>query len=189
LRVQRETGADAVTGPVLPRFERRPMPWIEQGGFFAPTRRPTGARLDTAYTNNALVRGRALAEQDELFDASFTLGVGEDAELFGRLAARGFRIVWADDALVYESVPPERACTRWLLRRGFAVGSATTWIATRRRGRLRAAAAALLHGGFCIAKGLAGAALARRRSRASLVHWLQLAAYGAGRWAGAAGVR
>jgi glycosyltransferase involved in cell wall biosynthesis len=189
LRVQRETGADVVTGPVLPHFERRPAPWVEQGGFFASTRRPTGTALDTAYTHNALVRAQALAGRTALFDVGFTLGVGEDAELFGRLASEGFRIVWADEAVVHESVPPERASARWLLRRGFVVGTAITWIATLRRGRLRAAAGALLHGGFCIAKGLAAAALAGGRSRARLVHWLQLAAYGAGRWAGVAGVR
>ncbi len=188
LRAQSETGADVVTGPVLPRFERMPMPWLVQGGFFAASRRPTGARMDTAFTNNALVRGRALAELGELFDERFTFGVGEDTELFSRLAARGAQIVWADEAVVHESVPPERACTRWLLRRGFAVGTATTHIARRRRGGLWASAAALLHGGFCVAKGLVAAALSDRGSRAARVRGLQLAAFGAGRVAGVAGV-
>lgn len=188
LRIQSQTGADVVTGPVLPRFERMPMPWLVQGGFFAPSRRPTGAPMQTAYTNNALVRGRALAEIGELFDERFTYGVGEDTELFSRLAARGARIVWADEAVVHERVPPERACTRWLLRRGFAVGTATTHIAVRRRGALRAGGAALLHGVFCLAKGLAGAALSRRGTRADRVRWLQLAAFGAGRLAGVAGL-
>jgi glycosyltransferase involved in cell wall biosynthesis len=188
LAVQRETGADVVTGPVLPRFERVPMPWIAQGGFFAPARRPTGTALDTAFTNNALVRARALAEAGELFDLRFTWGVGEDAELFSRLAAGGARIVWADEAIVHESVPPERACTRWLLRRGFAVGTATTHIARRRRGALRAGGAAAVHGLYCVARGLLGAALARRAGRAARVRALQLAAFGAGRLAGVTGV-
>jgi glycosyltransferase involved in cell wall biosynthesis len=189
LRVQIETGADVVTGPVLPRFERMPMPWVVQGGFFAATRRPTGASLQTAYTRNALVRGRLLAELGELFDERFSFGVGEDTELFSRLVERGARIVWSDEAVVYESVSPERTCTRWLLRRGFAVGTATTHIARRRRRALRADLAALLHGVYCVAKGLIAASFSGYESRAARVHWLQLAAYGVGRLAGIAGVR
>jgi glycosyltransferase involved in cell wall biosynthesis len=188
LRIQSQTGADVVTGPVLPRFERMPMPWLVQGGFFEPMRRPSGAPMDTAYTNNALVRGGALVELGELFDERFSFGVGEDTELFSRLAAHGARIVWADEAVVHERVPPERACTRWLLRRGFAVGTATTHIAVCRRGALRAGVAALLHGVFCMAKGLAAAALSGRGSRADRVRALQLAAFGVGRVAGVAGV-
>src|SRR5262249_45375236 len=45
LRVQRETGADVVTGPVLPRFERAPARWIVEGGFLATPRWPTGTPL------------------------------------------------------------------------------------------------------------------------------------------------
>jgi GT2 family glycosyltransferase len=189
LRVQRETDADVVTGPVVPRFEREPSRWMREGGFFESTHRPTGGRLDSAYTNNALLRARALDTEFVHFDEGFTFGVGEDAELFSRLHARGARIVWADEAVVYETIPVERARVPWLVRRGFAVGTAVTYIARCRRGWLRSAAEALSHAVWCLAKGLALAALHALGARARCVRGLELAGYGVGRIAGVAGVR
>ena len=189
LRVQRETQADVVTGPVVPRFEREPGPWIVDGGFFGSRRMPTGSRLESAYTNNALLRARSLDPEFQHFDERFTFGVGEDAELFSRLASRGARIVWADEAVVYESIPVERATLRWLVRRGFAVGTAVTHIARCRRGRLRSAVEAISHAAWCLAKGLGLAALGVFAGRIVQVRGLELAGYGVGRIAGVAGVR
>jgi glycosyltransferase involved in cell wall biosynthesis len=188
LRVARETSADVVTGPVLPRFEAEPPRWLLEGGFFAPASRPTGSRLDTAFTNNVLVRTRLLLEAGALFDERLTRGVGEDSELFSRLCAGGARIVWADAARVHERVPRERACARWLARRGFDVGTATTHLARRRRGLFRAGPHALAHGGWCLAKGLA-LALWHRAHPVRRVQGLELAGFGAGRLAGLLGVR
>jgi succinoglycan biosynthesis protein ExoM len=187
LRVQRETGADVVTGPVHARFETPPPAWLEEGGFFAPSPRATGTRLDSAYTNNALVRVRTLAESGALFDVRLTRGVGEDSELFSRLAARGTQIVWADAAVVHEKIPAARACARWLIARSYSVGTATTHVARTREG-VRALGRAAVHGGWCIAKGLCLAAL-HAASRARSVQGLELAAFGAGRLAGLLGVR
>jgi glycosyltransferase involved in cell wall biosynthesis len=187
VRVQRETGADVVTGPVLPRFEVPPPAWLEQGGFFAATRRATGTRLDTAYTNNLLARVGLLAASAELFDLRLTRGVGEDTELFSRLASQGARIVWADEAVVHEAIPPKRARLRWLIARSYSVGTATTHIALRRAGG-SAAVQAIAHGGWCLAKGLLLAAL-HAASRARCVQGLELAAFGCGRLARLLGVR
>lgn len=182
-RVQRATGADVVTGPSLPRFAQPPPPWIVESRLFEPLRRATGASLPTAYTNNVLVRGAALRALDALFDERFTLGVGEDAELFARVAAAGGRIVWADDAIVYENVPPARATLRWLLARGYRDGAATAAVAPH--GALRIAAGAASG----IARGLAAAAFGALRGRAHCVRGLRRAAYGLGCAASLCGVR
>jgi GT2 family glycosyltransferase len=186
LRVQRETGADVVTGPVLPRFEAPPAAWILEGRFLSAPRRPTGTPMARAYTGNTLLRARALDAEFVHFDER--LEIGEDAELFTRLASRGARIVWADEAVAWESVPAERANARWLLRRSVRHGAARTRIARLRDGALRAGAQAVPHGAWCIAKGLALAAL-HARARGRRMRGLELAGYGVGRVAGAAGVR
>jgi glycosyltransferase involved in cell wall biosynthesis len=184
LRVQRETGADVVTGPVLGRFAEPPPAWVLEGGFFSSPRRPTGTPMQRAFTGNALLRARCLDGESVHFDERM-LGMGEDEELTSRLAARGFRIVWADAAVAWERVPPERVRARYVARRSVAAGSATTQIERLRRGALRTSAHALAHGAWCIAKGLC---LAATRGGAPRVRALELAGYGAGRIAGIAGL-
>jgi succinoglycan biosynthesis protein ExoM len=183
LRTQRVTGADVVTGPSLPRFIEPPPEWIIASGLFEPLRHATGAPVATAYTNNVLARGSALRALDTFFDERFTLGVGEDAELFARVAAAGGRIVWADDAIVYENVPPARATLRWMLARGYRDGAATA--ASAPHGPLRTAAGAA----SCIARGLAAAAFGALHGRARVVRGLRLAAFGLGCAASLCGVR
>ena len=185
-RVQRETGADLVTGPVLGRFEDPPARWILEGRFFSAPRRPTGTPMARAYTGNTLLRARALDAEFVHFDER--LRIGEDQELSTRLAARGFRIVWADEAIAWESVPRERACPHYVVRRAVAVGAATTQIERLRRGALRTGAHALPHGAWCIAKGFVLAVL-HLRAPGRRVRALELAGYGVGRIAGVAGVR
>ena len=183
LRTQRATGADVVTGPSLPRFVEPPAPWIVESRLFEPLRHASGATVPTAYTNNVLVRGSALRVLDLFFDERFTLGVGEDAELFARVAAAGGRIVWADDAIVYENVPPARATLRWMLARGFRDGAATAFAAPHSGLRTVAGAAS------CIARGLGAAAVGALHGRARCVRGLRLAAFGLGCGASLCGVR
>jgi succinoglycan biosynthesis protein ExoM len=182
-RVQRATDADVVTGPSLPRFVDPPPAWIVESRLFEPLRHATGAPVPTAYTNNVLVRGSVLRELDSLFDERFTLGVGEDAELFARVAAAGGRIVWADDAIVYENVPPARATLRWMLARGYRDGAATAAAAPHGPARTAAGAAS------CIARGLAAAAVGALHGRARCVRGLRRAAFGLGCAASLCGVR
>ena len=86
------SGADVVTGPVLARFQQPPPDWVVEGAFFDPPRHATGSEVQSAYTNNVLVRADALAALSQRFDER--LRVGEDSELFERLRAGGSRIVW-----------------------------------------------------------------------------------------------
>ncbi|HEX5067427.1 MAG TPA: glycosyltransferase family 2 protein, partial [Myxococcota bacterium] len=92
--------------------------------------------------------------------------------------------VWADDAVVWENVPRERACASYVVRRAVANGASTTHVERIRRGALRTAMHALPHGAWCIAKGLALAAL-HVRAGGRRVRALELAGYGVGRIAGA----
>ena len=182
---QRRSAADVVTGPAVPRFVQPPPRWITEGGFFAAARRRSGAVLQSAYTNNALVRASALLALEMLFDPRM-VPMGEDTELFERLARRGHRIVWADDAVVYDDVPPERATLRWLLRRSFRSGRARTRIGRLHAARERAGSV-VAHSARCLVRGALRSMAARRESTGQRATGLVLAAYGAGRLAELAG--
>ena len=188
LRVQAESGADAVTGPCLPIFEAPPPAWVERGGLFERPRFATGTRLPTAATNNVLVSSAVLSSLDALFDERMALSGGSDDELFGRLARRGGVIVWADEARVREWVPPSRVSFSWLMRRQFRVGTATTLAERRLGGRPPPVAWHVAQALWCVARG-AGLALASLpRGRGPAVAELRLAAFGVGRLAGLFGV-
>ncbi len=180
------TGADVVTGPVVARFVEPPPDWVVEGAFFDPPRASTGQEMPVAYTNNVLVSADALTTLSSFFDESFTKGVGEDAELFQRLVAGGRRIVWCDEAVVYDQVPPERTKTRWLISRGFRIGTAAAYI-ERRHAPAGANLRNLLQSLRSLASGLLRAATTTRRARRT--QGLQIAAMGIGRMAGMLGVR
>lgn len=115
--------ADVVTGPVLPRYENAPPNWIVRGDFFTPMRRGSGTRVERAYTGNVLLRSNLTMRFDGPFSTNFALSGGEDVDLFLRINRAGYKIVWSDDAIVYERQPAERLNAGWLLRRAFRNGN------------------------------------------------------------------
>jgi GT2 family glycosyltransferase len=188
LRVQAASGADAVAGPCEPLFEDRVPRWIERGRFFERPHHPTGARLASAFTHNVLVRASALAQLGAFFDERMALLGGSDVELFRRFAARGHAIVWAEGAPVFEWVPRSRANARWLLERAFRVGTSSAFIERNDRERPFSPTRLLAHGGWCLAKGAALLPVGGLRGRAGALRALCLAAFGAGRLGGLAGI-
>ncbi|KKD36513.1 glycosyltransferase family 2 protein [Limnoraphis robusta] len=120
LTVQRQYDADIVTGPVIPEFEDENIPeWIVKGKFFEPLSQVTGSQMNVAFTNNVLVRSKILQQLDQVFDNRFARKAAEDTHLFMRLHKAGYRIVWANEAIVRESIPSSRTNIKWLIHRAY----------------------------------------------------------------------
>ena len=131
LFVQQQYNADVVTGPVSPHFQGENTPqWVVQGGFFDSSRFPTGTKMNVAFTNNVLVRGDVLRQLKPVFDDRFALTGGEDVYLFENINKLGYRIIWADEAIVYDSIPPSRTNAQWILKRGFSTWGAHSIVET-----------------------------------------------------------
>jgi succinoglycan biosynthesis protein ExoM len=182
LSAQRRSRADAVTGPVLTRFEVEPPPWFRAGGFLTYPRYADGESRPIAYTNNVLVRARCLEALGALFDETMTFGT--DSELFARFTDRGYRIVWADDARVEESVPSDRIRLGYLLRRSLREGLAL--VRLERRLERRGLGGVALRGLARLVEGIAGAVVPLPRCLAARAESLRTAAYGLGRLVGLA---
>lgn len=185
LRVQDFYDADVVTGPCIPQYLEPPPRWVVAGAFHEMSRHATGTRRHLAFTHNALVRAAVFESVDRYFDESLALSGGEDEEFFARVCSAGLQIVWADDAIVRESVPASRTTVRWLVQRGFRVGTSSAWVQLNHRSNtvLRL----LGHGLYCIVKGTGLALLLPLRGRAVAVQGLRLFSYGLGRIAGSFG--
>lgn len=117
------TGAEAVVGPVLPRFQVEPPEWIIQGGWFDHGRRRTGALVGAAATNNLLLDTRFLVRHGLRFDDAFGLTGGEDTMLTRALVRDGGSIVWCDEAVVRDEVPASRLTSTWLRHRAYRSGN------------------------------------------------------------------
>lgn len=119
----------SVVGPVVSEFDGEPDPWIV--GFFDRRRLPTGTPVHVAATNNLLLELAEVRRLGLRFDTEFGLSGGSDTVFTRQFTQKGGRMVWCDEAVVYDIVPADRATRSWVLRRSLRSGS--SWSASSRR--------------------------------------------------------
>lgn len=124
------TGAGVATGPVLARLDAAVTPsWAREFDPFTRHRHiPSGTEVPTAETANALVAGSLFREIDPPFDPAFGRTGGSDSLFFLHVRRAGARIVWANDAIVRETIPAARARIGWLAQRAFRVGNCGVFV-------------------------------------------------------------
>lgn len=189
LATQARSGADVVTGPVLPRYDPDVPRWVVRGDFFPARRCPDGARVSWAATNNALVSAGLLRAAAEPFDPAFGISGGSDSVFFLRHARAGTVISWAEAARVHERIPVTRGRAGWLLGRAFRTGNGGVFCERALpppHGRLpRQAAVGVLRAAF----GTVAMLPSVLWGRGGVVRALRQIAYGAGCAAALAGYR
>lgn len=169
--------ADGVQGPVEPVVPEAAPSWIRDGSFYAWARMKTGdvIPINKLRFGNVMLRGALLRALPAPFDPHYGLTGGEDGDLLGRLAQDGARIVWCDEAIVYEPIEAARLSLRWLMLRALRGGQdfarhklTGSFGRLTAAGRARLFLRALLQS--AIAAGLALVSWPRGRHRA--VYWL-----------------
>jgi succinoglycan biosynthesis protein ExoM len=162
--------AALVAGAVVPKFESDDPAWITDGPFFARERFPTGSLVRRVGIANVLVRADLLARREKPFGESFARGA-EDT-YFLRNAGP---VIWCDEAVVFEHIPPTRARLSFLLRRAFFAGllySRVLRLTSHRRGwRVKRALACSAR----LVQGCCGLVIALPRGRTSVVQSLLFA--------------
>ncbi|WP_233551508.1 glycosyltransferase family 2 protein [Amnibacterium setariae] len=128
LRTWSSTRAAAVVGPVVSHFLVTPGPFVAAGRFFDRRRHLTGSTVDVAATNNLLLDLAVVRRIRLRFDPTTAATGGEDTLFTRALATRGGRMVWCDEAVVRDIVPPSRITPRWVLQR--ALSSGNSWSLT-----------------------------------------------------------
>jgi succinoglycan biosynthesis protein ExoM len=124
--------ADGVLAPVEPRVPDSAPAWIRRGNFYDWPRVATGTIVPRKLLRfgNLMLRGSAVRNLPGPFDQSFALSAGEDVDMLVRLVNAGAKLVWCDEATVWEPVEAKRLSLRWLLMRGYSGGQAFGWIRT-----------------------------------------------------------
>jgi len=113
---------DGVLGPVKRHFDEKPPGWLLKSRFYSRRAYPTGTRVEAkdGRTGNALFKKEILPCGELPFRPE--LHRGEDKDFFTRMVAREHVFIWCDEAVVYETVPPERWSRRFILKRAFTRG-------------------------------------------------------------------
>ncbi|NIV70225.1 MAG: glycosyltransferase [Phycisphaerae bacterium] len=130
----KEFRADGVLGPVKPHFRVEPPEWIVKGKLLERRSFATGSIMKDVRemrSGNVLLSRKIINEKELPFDPRFGRTGGEDTDFFTRRLAMGCFFVWCDEAIVYETVPPERFKRAYLLKRALLRG-----ISTAKRKRL-----------------------------------------------------
>lgn len=115
------SGATAVLGPVRAVYAPDTPRWMVDGDFHST--RPVFVRgaILTGYTCNVLMRWD-MPYRGLRFDLALGKSGGEDTAFFYQLTALGGTIAYAEEALVEEPVPSDRASMDWLVRRRLRFG-------------------------------------------------------------------
>ena len=187
LRVAGAYGADVVTGTVLPRFVQAPPAWMRAGRFFERPRFPTGTTIGYARTSNALVASHLLTATERPFNEALAHTGGSDTHFFQRVRLAHGKIVWADAAVVEESVPASRMRAQWLVKREYRRGNTLSLclrdLEDSPRRRVKRVAASGVH----FLTGLAIVASSLIRGRIALLRGLQRIAFAGGLLSGLSG--
>jgi glycosyltransferase involved in cell wall biosynthesis len=132
LTTLRRCGADAVIGPVYPRFPAS-MAVVDaypESVYTRDARVATGTRLTrwSSIGNALLDKERCFGAVEQPFDPRLGLSGGEDSLFLRQLLRSGGKLVWCAEAAVWETNAAEKLGHRYLLRRTFRGAQTTTFV-------------------------------------------------------------
>lgn len=128
-------GHHIVGGPVLPVFARDAPRWLTAHPIYWPAYDASGPAPMIYGSGNCLIRRVAFERLGSpAFDPAFNTLGGGDTDFFTRARDAGFRFVWAQEALITETVPRERTTLAWAIKRGLRIGALNRRIDLKRMG-------------------------------------------------------
>ena len=124
LRAAETTGADLVGGPVQPNFDDEMKRGLRRHPAFRPAYDISGPVPVIYGCGNCLIT-RSVFERlgTPAFDIKFNFLGGGDTDFFVRCRQAGMKFHWTAEAVITETVPPNRTNPGWLALRGLRIGA------------------------------------------------------------------
>jgi GT2 family glycosyltransferase len=124
VRAAEISGADVVGGPVFPNFDDHTKRGLGRHPAFWPAYESSGPVPVIYGCGNCLITRSVFATlADPAFDLRFNFLGGGDVDFFTRCRRTGMKFHWAADAIITETVPPNRTRPGWLALRGLRIGA------------------------------------------------------------------
>ena len=118
-------GADAVLGPVRPYYPQDTPAWLKKSKLCERPEHQTGTFMhwgDTR-TGNVLLDGEIFKNRENRFGKEFGRTGGEDIEFFRKIAGKGKKFVWCNEAPAYETVSRERWNKTFYTQKSLRIGT------------------------------------------------------------------
>lgn len=150
----RSMPADVYYGRVISVYPEGTPAWM---ALPEHNKRATGTVLSKAEGHNTMVHRRVFAADglNLRFDTALRFTGGSDTDFFSRVHKAGARIIWVGEAIVEESVPPNRMTLGWQLNRTFRVAINISVLHEKQRGRAASMGRSLVKGLGRVLGGLA----------------------------------
>jgi len=115
---------DGVLGPVKPHYPEMTPDWLIKSKLCERPEHKTGTILHWGQTRtgNAILNKRLFQDKNFGFDPAFGKTGGEDTIFFKKHHENGKSFVWCNEAVVYETVPPERWTKIFHIRKNLRIG-------------------------------------------------------------------
>jgi GT2 family glycosyltransferase len=109
--------SDIVAGPVVPIKET-----IPPKNFVTDPKHPSGSTPRNIPAGNVLFSERLINEQKLRFDRYFDFIGCEDFDFFDRAIKKNMKSVWIDNAIIFETILPDRETIKYIMYRHFTGG-------------------------------------------------------------------
>lgn len=115
--------ADVAFGRLELEFSSEVPEYIRCRDYFFPKNLETGSEAQIFYSGNVIIKKSIFEELRITFDEEFGLTGGEDSHLFQRFKDSGKKLIFINEAIIYEYVPLERGNLKYLLKRNLRSGN------------------------------------------------------------------
>lgn len=129
---QQISDSAVVAGPIEPVYPEGTPKWVAALDLHNKGNLKTGDRPARVATGNCILDMEKIGSHR--FDPDFGLTGGSDALFFEQLADRGLYIVWREDAVVHETIPENRASSRYMVFRCMTQGQNFKRVILRKAG-------------------------------------------------------
>lgn len=110
-------GANIVVGSLISIYPENVPNWIVKSKFFKHKRYATGTQMTSFATNNTLISKKLIDKDMICFDEAYSFTGGEDTKLSKTLILKGEKIIYCNEAVVYENVSSNRLNMKYMLKR------------------------------------------------------------------------